>query len=143
MSYAISARFEVPMGHRLQRHNGKCRFLHGHNYEIEVTVSASIEPITGMVMDFSELKKIVKPLLDSMDHALMLEDSDPWVEIVQGNNLHPDLESKLLVVPYPPTAENIAKNLRLMLMAELRVKLELLALRVDVFETRDCCATAQ
>jgi 6-pyruvoyltetrahydropterin/6-carboxytetrahydropterin synthase len=51
----------VPIGH-------KCNRNHGHNYEVGVVVEGEIDPARGWVVDFEEIKKAVKPLVDQLDH---------------------------------------------------------------------------
>jgi len=53
----------------LPRHPGKCRELHGHSYELVVTVEGPVEPGSGMVVDFSDLKRVVREeVVDRLDH---------------------------------------------------------------------------
>lgn len=140
----ISIKHEVPMGHRLQRHEGKCRFLHGHNYLFTISVSGHVDGLTGMIMDFSDLKKIVKSVLDPLDHAMMLEDNDPTAELIQFADpaAHP---RKLILTNCAPTAENIAT----MVLNEIWQKFDpenrtpsnVLAVKVN--ETRDSEAIAR
>lgn len=51
----------APEGH-------KCRNLHGHGYRVDVHVAGEVNPQTGWVMDFADLKRVVQPLIDSLDH---------------------------------------------------------------------------
>ena len=51
----------VPEGH-------KCARLHGHSFYVRIYVTDSIDPHTGWVMDFSELKKHFQPIYDQLDH---------------------------------------------------------------------------
>ncbi|WP_030419645.1 6-carboxytetrahydropterin synthase QueD [Streptomyces sp. NRRL F-5065] len=51
----------VPEGH-------KCARLHGHSYKVIVHVEAPVDPETGWVMDFGDLKKAFKPLEAQLDH---------------------------------------------------------------------------
>jgi 6-pyruvoyltetrahydropterin/6-carboxytetrahydropterin synthase len=56
----------VPEGH-------KCGRLHGHSYRVEVHVSGDVEPASGMVMDFAEIKAAFAPLEDRLDHHYLNE----------------------------------------------------------------------
>lgn len=56
----------VPAGH-------KCRNLHGHTYRVVIAVTGPIDKETGFVMDFGELKAIVQPLIDDLDHSVLNE----------------------------------------------------------------------
>ena len=51
----------VPDGH-------KCKNLHGHTYKLTVYLEGEIDEKLGWVMDFNELKQVIKPLLNRMDH---------------------------------------------------------------------------
>lgn len=57
---------EVPEGH-------KCKNMHGHTYHLRVYVSGTPDPKLGWIMDFKELKDLVNPLIDKLDHKLMNE----------------------------------------------------------------------
>ena len=56
----VRRRFRFEAAHRLPRHPGKCRELHGHSYELIVVVDRPVEPESGMVIDFSDLKQVVR-----------------------------------------------------------------------------------
>ena len=83
----ITRRLEFDAGHRIPSHHSKCRHLHGHRYAIEVTLSGTI--ITevgvaeqGMVMDYSEVKRIANvALVDLWDHAFLVYRQD--IEVLQ------------------------------------------------------------
>jgi 6-pyruvoyltetrahydropterin/6-carboxytetrahydropterin synthase len=94
-----------PMGHRLQAHDGACRGLHGHTYRLQVTFEGPIEatgPSSGMIADFSVLKSEVRGLLADLDHALVLQLSDPAIDAVRSY-------AKLVTVKFPPTVERLAE----------------------------------
>jgi len=62
--------FDFEAAHQLPNHPGKCRRLHGHSYRLVVAVDGSPDASTGMVIDFSDLKRIVRArVLDRLDHA--------------------------------------------------------------------------
>lgn len=67
---SVCKRFEFCYGHRLPGYDGKCERLHGHNsvVEVEVTRSSGKSPYPSMVVDFRDLKEIVNPILDRLDH---------------------------------------------------------------------------
>lgn len=74
--YYITKTFNVPVGHRLSKHKGKCKNFHGHNLKIEVTVSSKVLNEDDMVMDFSILKEIVNKEIISWDHGMFLNKND-------------------------------------------------------------------
>lgn len=67
--------FSFDIAHMLDCHDGKCKNLHGHTYRLEVEISGSLienGPKEGMIMDFSDLKQVVKEwIVDPMDHAFL------------------------------------------------------------------------
>ena len=69
----ITKTFEFAAAHHLPYHKGLCKNLHGHNYKLEITVTGPIQkkgPERGMVMDFGNLKRIIKKaILDEFDHC--------------------------------------------------------------------------
>ena len=65
----IIKRFEFEAAHHLPKHNGVCRRTHGHRYELEIGISGPVDPETGMIADFKNLKKMVKDwVVDRLDH---------------------------------------------------------------------------
>ena len=49
----------------------KCRRLHGHSYKVDIHVVGTVDKHTGMVIDFAEIFRVVKPILDQLDHRLL------------------------------------------------------------------------
>ncbi len=104
----ITKLFTFETGHALYGYDGKCRNVHGHSYKLSVTVVGV--PINdpnhvkyGMVIDFSDLKKIVKEeIVDVFDHATVFNKHTPHVELAK------ELEQRghnVLLVDYQPTSE--------------------------------------
>jgi len=104
----ITKQFSFETGHALYGYDGKCRNVHGHSYKLSVTVIG--QPISdntnvkfGMVIDFSDLKKIVKEdIVDVFDHATVFNKNTPHVELAK------ELENRghnVLLVNYQPTSE--------------------------------------
>ncbi|NIM00950.1 MAG: 6-carboxytetrahydropterin synthase QueD [Acidobacteria bacterium] len=66
----VRRRFEFEAAHKLPNHPGKCRELHGHSYKLFVKVDRAVDEASGMVIDFSDLKKIVKEsIVARLDHV--------------------------------------------------------------------------
>jgi len=98
--YRVTKQFHFAMGHRLPKHKGACKNIHGHNYLLEVCVESETLDENGMVIDFKDLKEIVnEKVISELDHALMLKDTD----------LTETSSFKEVRVPFEPTAENMAK----------------------------------
>lgn len=105
----ITRRLEFDAGHRIPNHASQCRHLHGHRYAIEITLSGEIIDTEGaadqgMMMDFSEVKKIANAtLVNQWDHAFL---------VYQGDRVVVDFlaslpEHRTVVLPVVPTAENL------------------------------------
>jgi 6-pyruvoyltetrahydropterin/6-carboxytetrahydropterin synthase len=83
----ITKQFNFETGHALYGYDGKCKNVHGHSYKLSVTVIG--KPITdkmnvkfGMVIDFGDLKKIVKEqIVDVFDHATVFNKNTPHIEL--------------------------------------------------------------
>lgn len=74
MKVSVTKCFGFEAAHHLPRYDGDCSRLHGHSYKLQVTVSGSVDYITGMVMDFNVLKTIVKSnVVDKYDHQNLNE----------------------------------------------------------------------
>jgi 6-pyruvoyltetrahydropterin/6-carboxytetrahydropterin synthase len=53
--------------------NHPCRQLHGHTYHLTIYVKGVVQKNLGWVVDFKELKQIVKPIIEQLDHRLLNE----------------------------------------------------------------------
>lgn len=60
--------FSFEASHILPKHSGKCHRLHGHSWKLRVYVKGEVNPETGFVMDYADIKKIVQPIVDNLDH---------------------------------------------------------------------------
>ena len=95
------------MAHALFGYDGLCKNIHGHSYRLWVTIIGKVleeenHVKNGMVLDFSLLKKIVKPeIVDKYDHSLVLNANSPHAKI--------DFSAfeKVFLLPYQPTSENL------------------------------------
>jgi 6-pyruvoyltetrahydropterin/6-carboxytetrahydropterin synthase len=65
----IAKEFKWEMGHRLPEHFDKCKNIHGHSYKMIVELEGEILE-SGMVMDYYDLKKIINPIVEKLDHSL-------------------------------------------------------------------------
>ena len=99
----IAKEFHWEMGHRLPEHFGKCKNIHGHSYRMIVELEGEVEE-SGMVMDYYDLKKIVEPIVEKLDHAFMVYKEDK--EII---SFLEKMKSKMVVVEFQSTVENICK----------------------------------
>jgi len=103
---------ETDTGHRVPNHNSKCRNLHGHRYRWEAELSGEVVTESGvseegMLIDFSDVSKILtKHIHDVVDHAFIVYEGDKDALTALS---HMGDEHRTLVVPFIPTAENLAK----------------------------------
>jgi len=124
-------------GHRVFGHESKCAYLHGHNYRVHFTVTAQRLDVVGRVMDFSTIKeRLCGWLENNWDHRFLVYDRDPWAEALQ------QLDDKVVVVPFNPTAENIASYLLRFVGPTQLEGTGITLLKVAVEETRKCSASA-
>ena len=126
----ITKEFDFEMAHALDFHDGKCRNIHGHSYKLAVTLKGipkeNKTSDAGMVMDFGDLKKIVKSLIvDQLDHALVLEENSPYLT----DNIKKQTQ-KLVLVDYQPTCENMLLDFKDRLKNVLPKDVELLHLKL-------------
>jgi 6-pyruvoyltetrahydropterin/6-carboxytetrahydropterin synthase len=102
--YSVSKRIEFCYGHRLMEYDGVCKHPHGHNATAEVEVRTDSLDNRNMVVDFSDIKRIVKDWIDrELDHKMILRHDDPLVKPLQ------QLGEPVFIVRENPTVEHIAK----------------------------------
>lgn len=137
----ITKKFTFETGHALFGHDGKCKNIHGHSYSLFVTVlgrpiSESRNPKFGMVMDFSDLKKIVKEeIVNPYDHATVFNKNSPHLELAN------DLKKrghKIVLVEYQPTSEMLVIDFAEKIKSLLPKNIELYSLKLQ--ETATCYA---
>lgn len=71
---------DIPFAHRAPLHDGHCKLIHGHNWDLEVTFGADTTDPNGFVMDFGKLKDVKAWIDKDFDHALVLNQTDPLLE---------------------------------------------------------------
>jgi 6-pyruvoyltetrahydropterin/6-carboxytetrahydropterin synthase len=102
--HQITKQIDFCYGHRLLDYSGKCRYLHGHNGLLEVTVEADSLDALGMVVDFGDLRDVVKAWVDAnLDHRMLLWRRDPVAPMLA------EMGEPLFLMDENPTAENISK----------------------------------
>jgi 6-pyruvoyltetrahydropterin/6-carboxytetrahydropterin synthase len=134
----ITKQFSFETGHALYGYDGKCKNVHGHSYKLSVTVIGT--PISdaqnvkfGMVIDFTDLKKIVKEeIVDQFDHATVFNKNTPHVELAH------ELESRghhVILVDYQPTSENMVIDFSNRIKNRLPKNISLFSLKLQETET--------
>ena len=105
-NYTIIRKHEIHTGHRVYGHLGKCQNLHGHSYIIHFHCTATKLNELGMVIDFSIIKNTLCQWLDdNYDHRMLIWQEDPIAHSLKA------IDTTVTLVPYNPTAENIANYL--------------------------------
>jgi 6-pyruvoyltetrahydropterin/6-carboxytetrahydropterin synthase len=134
----ITKQFSFETGHALYGYDGKCKNVHGHSYKLSVTVIGT--PITdsnnvkfGMVIDFSDLKKIVREeIVDVFDHATVFNQNTPHVELAQ------ELKNRghhVILVNYQPTSENMVIDFAKKIQDRLPNNIQLHSLKLQETES--------
>ena len=99
----VAKEFKWEMGHRLPKHFGNCKNIHGHSYKMIVEFEGKLKR-DEMVIDFYDIDRIVKPLVEKLDHAFMVNKDDK--EVIEFLD---KIKSKKFVVGFNSTVENICK----------------------------------
>ena len=125
----IAKDFHWEMGHRLPFHGGGCKNIHGHSYRMRVVIDGGLDE-QGMVIDYFDLKEIVDPLVERIDHSFLCDHND--AEMLAFFELNP---LKHVVVPFHTTAENLAQWMLTEIAGRLKGYAHLSALTVRIHET--------
>ena len=128
----ISKEFNFDMAHALLGYDGLCKNIHGHSYTLVVTVIGTpvtddSSPKNGMLIDFKDLKNIIKKqIVDRFDHALVLNSSTPndLVDMLTSNY------DKIVLLDYQPTTENMISDMAGQIRDLLPQNLKLHSLRL-------------
>lgn len=118
--FQITVEDSFAAAHRLRGYQGKCQQIHGHNYRVRVSLEGEQLDDTGLLVDFSDLKRLLDELLEPLDHRLLNE-----------------------VPPFDtlnPTAENLARYLYDELSRQLASRPGLRVAEVRVWETERASA---
>lgn len=135
MTPEITRVFEIDMGHRLMKHEGKCKNVHGHRYRIELSFGADHVDEVGRVIDFGVIKQAFGSYLDEhFDHALMLQKGDPLIPALEADR------SKCCFVDFSPTVENLAKHWFAQAVEIFSPAPPIVVTKICVFETPNCWA---
>lgn len=134
----ITKKFTFETAHALYGYDGKCKNLHGHSYKLYVTVigipiNDSNDPKFGMVIDFGDLKKIVKEEIeDVFDHATLFNKNTPHLELAQEliNRGH-----HVLLLDYQPSTEMMILDIAEKIKKKLPENIQLHSLKLQETET--------
>lgn len=128
----ITKEFRFEMAHSLPNHAGLCKNIHGHSYTLSVTIigtpnPSQNDPDAGMVMDFGDLKTIVREsIINKFDHALVIHHD-------VANSLIKELKEnfeKIIPVDYQPTSELLLLDYANLIQSQLPKGSKLFSLRL-------------
>jgi len=128
----VTKEFDFEMAHALWEYDGLCKNVHGHSYKLFVTVIgipiANEKDIKkGMVIDFGDLKRIVKPLIvDKFDHSVVLNKKAPSDYL---HNLSPMFD-RMHLLDYQPTCENMVVDFAIQIKERLPENVELFSIKL-------------
>jgi 6-pyruvoyltetrahydropterin/6-carboxytetrahydropterin synthase len=134
----ITKIFHFEMAHAIHGYDGPCKNIHGHSYELHVTVSCDIDndeyiPAPGFILDFKQLKKVVNAaVVDIFDHKLILSEDF----LLKNPPLH--TQANLVIWQMEPTAENLLIYIKRSLDTKFSEGFNLVALKL--YETKDSYA---
>lgn len=129
--FRVTREIDFCYGHRLLNYDGKCKYLHGHNGRAVIALEAPTLDERGMVLDFSDIKRVVSGWIDdTLDHRMLLHRDDPAVPILR------QMGEPLFLLDVNPTAENIAR-----LIYEFTAAHGFPVAEVRLWETPHCFAT--
>ncbi|MDB4584415.1 6-carboxytetrahydropterin synthase QueD [Draconibacterium sp.] len=128
----ITRKFHFEMAHALYAYDGPCKNIHGHTYNLEVTILGEIRneqghPKDGMVMDFGNLKKLVKwKIVNVYDHSLVINSvvSKEHIDALKNTT------ERLIVVDFQPTSENMVVYFAEILQQDLASNVSLFSIRL-------------
>lgn len=129
----VAKEFRWEMGHRLPFHEGLCKNLHGHSYKMLVEFTGELNE-HGILVDYYDIKKIVEPIVDELDHSIIVNEKDTVLI-----NALTKLNSRHVIIKSDTTAENICTYfLEKIKQSDLPVSVSKIKLRV--FETENTYA---
>lgn len=132
-------RLAFDAAHRLIEHEGKCRFLHGHRYELEAAFAATGLDALGRVVDFGVVKERLGSWIDTnWDHNAILFEKDSTL----GHDIARATGQRIYYLPYNPTAENMARYLLEEICPKLFQDAGVACTRIRLWETPNCSAEA-
>jgi len=133
----VTSEFRFEMAHSLWNYDGPCKNIHGHSYKLYVTVAGKplknkSHPKNGMVIDFSELKKIIEEnVINHFDHSIIISSEAGKPELKQASKLF----DKFYIVDYQPTCENLLLHITEIIKSKLPGKIKLISVKLRETDT--------
>jgi 6-pyruvoyltetrahydropterin/6-carboxytetrahydropterin synthase len=128
----VTKEFSFEMAHALWNYDGPCKNVHGHSYRLFVTLSGTptdnrLDPKNGMVIDFTDLKNIVKKeIINVFDHAVTLSGNYDKNKM----ELFRSMFGNTVVVDYQPTCENLVVDFAARIKKQLPERVRLHSLKL-------------
>lgn len=137
LNLRVTKIFDFETAHALWGYDGKCANIHGHSYKLTVSIAGKIiddlnAVKNGMIIDFSDLKKIVKStVIDPFDHALLVNGNTPHANYAKVESGF----SKIILCDYQPTCENMLLEIVKRILAALPSHISLKYAKLQETET--------
>ena len=136
----IAKSFHWEAAHRIPWHEGKCKNIHGHSYKMIVELEGAMNE-RGIVMDFKDLKEIVQPYIQLIDHTTIISVWDKELREVFDSK-----QWKYYLLPFDSTAENLCKYFAELIIKDNSAMLSannITTVRVQISETETAYAYAK
>ncbi|MBX3042672.1 MAG: 6-carboxytetrahydropterin synthase [Candidatus Kapabacteria bacterium] len=130
----IGKEYKWEMSHRLPFHDGPCKNIHGHSYKMFVILEGE-QDNNSMVLDYYDIDRFVKPLLDKLDHSFICDDKDDlMINFLRDNGF------KYHVISYLTTSENLVTYMLDIAKPHFSQFDNLVSLTIRLYETEDAYA---
>jgi len=134
MTTKIAKEYHWEMSHRLPFHDGPCKNLHGHSYKLILSLEGVLDK-NSMVLDYYEIDRIIRPMMNQLDHAFLCDKDDKMmIDFLENNGF------KYSIIPYVTTSENLVTYFLDTIKKDFQKFDNLLTLSITVFETIDAFA---
>jgi len=134
MTTKIAKEYHWEMSHRLPFHDGPCKNLHGHSYKLILSLEGELDK-NSMVLDYYEIDRIIRPMMNQLDHAFLCDKDDKMmIDFLENNGF------KYSIIPYVTTSENLVTYFLDTIKKDFQKFDNLLTLSITVFETIDAFA---
>lgn len=141
-SVRICKQFTFDAAHRLMNHKGKCKFLHGHTYRVDVIFNCVGRTLdeTGKFLDFAEAKEVITNCSSDFDHACFLNKRDPLFIFLSDQAYYSGEKARVIAMETDPTAEAIGALLFDRIRIHIASTFGYDIVSVIVHETETCIA---
>lgn len=133
----IGKEFVWEMSHRLPFHEGPCKNIHGHTYKMLLELVGEVNE-NRMLIDFYDIEKIVRPLLDKIDHSFLVDSNDDLML-----NFLKENQFKYYEIDNFSTAEDMSAYFLEILKPEFQKFDNLKEMKIRVYETADAWAESE